>query len=393
MKNAIISFLRNKLFSKIYDAVLSHVKINYEKTIIVCLVIALASALTFTFLDLQGTDWDIAVIHLSSADAAPGETDPADAAVTETIQWRWGGFQIAACLSWFVFVFLIIVWGLLHVEKKNNRKAHFNERRRLDAWNAGFATELLSFVQGRNAIKKTPEDWRIPKSPKGRRIYLSRKAREMSSNILMQYNNICQVIGKYLERHICEKNREDIIHVSIKAFLDSENHRTKVVSFGLYNGNGHANGNSGGNVPASIMARLEEAYYIDADYAMQRITEASGQPAVFICSDIKKLIEYQKKPEASHDPAGKYRTPCSRQFNATIVVPIGIVHESSPDEFSVIGAVCVDTTNTYEDWKEHDSYEEQLMSFAAAIVAELLQHNIEEFKLLWDMMNEPEVEG
>ena len=119
----------------------------------------------------------------------------------------------------------------------------------------------------------------------------------------------------------------------------------------------------------------DSSYPLKEDYALKRVSGDKDNYRVFNCGDIEKFI----KTQDDADKYGKYRKPShiNRTYNATLVCPICYLQDS---RIILNGFICADTTSSYSEWDKHNSYEEELISFASSTISSLVHNNIREYE-------------
>lgn len=386
MWSSIKGWFWEKIWDRIFSSILGRIQINYQKLIQILLVIFFCAALILSFINLHEDGWDIAIIHsMPAAGSDAGETETID-----LIVHRWNWQLIAVIMAWIIAILLLLAYVMLRIEKKNNRIYHFTQRRRLDSENAKFPNSIYSYVQRHMSEKLKPDEWPLAGlQGQAYKNTVKAQATEMLNKHIEVYTELCKKIAAHIAEHVHEKNESDIIHVSIKAFLCGEDNRMKVVNMGQANSH-----------PNSMIEDVNiispnknwdnwrnEAYDISEDYVMQRIIQDKTNPQIFTCADLEAFKRANEK--SGNDRAGEYRIPPNnkREFKATIVCPVASIKENPADGYSIIGAICVDTTNKYDDWSEHDSYEELVVSFSSACIVSLFVHNIKEISRAFALLN------
>ena len=284
-----------------------------------------------------------------------------------------------------VGIFFFLGWLLLRVEKKNNAKTTIFKRRELQTEMAQQTNELLRIIHQYERDVLLPDIWKIPKGSDPSRIdtqSLNEAYNSFTKFILTEYRAICAFIVDIVYKHVQSINSDDNIHVSIKAF--SKNHYGKSIVFTL----GHDSRGKGG-VRVKPLDRgfdnwedmINAAYLLTDDYALYRVC-CDKRFRAFNCGDINTF----KRHQDDIDPFGRYRKPVhlTRDYNATLVCPVFYLSHGDPRP---IGAVCVDTTSTYNDWCQSNSYEEELLTFVSASISHLMMHNIDELNLAIKRLN------
>lgn len=282
---------------------------------------------------------------------------------------------------------LFFAWGILKSEKKSNLSLTRVKRRELQRDIARQSNELLGMIKSCEREFLIPTTWKFPSGPTAspKETQLLREAYDaMKVQILAEYERICDFIVQAVYEHVRMINSDDTVHVSIKAFTKGDKGEVRVMSFGHATRGKMAAVESPFDKAFKSWAEIDRASFpLSEDYALSRVCTEDRRYSVFCCGNIDEF----KANQDEGDSFGRYRRPAHllREYNATIVCPIYYIQS---DNIKPIGAICIDVTSAYEDWDNHGSYEENLLTFVSSAIAPMMRHNIEEFNWAASKLNE-----
>lgn len=272
-----------------------------------------------------------------------------------------------AVIAVLLFVLFFVEYVILLIEKNNNREKFSTqvnaEVRRKLKYISSFPSELLAITSSAELGMK--EEWIIP-SENGAG-YIINKIEKMKNVWMNQYEKVCELLFNLINDNIQSGCQEKVhINVSIKAFVNKglDEEKKSVFTMGRYTSE-----RRGTNKHPSWNTLIKDSHYVSDDYAFSYIVEKN---AVFICSDIEA---FRAKREGLDD-VQPYKTYSKRTFLATMVCPIAVM--VNDNEYEVVGAICLDIDQKYPDWKNHGSYEENIVCFVAQEIAPLVVHNMQE---------------
>lgn len=310
--------------------------------------------------------------------------------------------SLPSFLMMFTGIIDLIIWaayGLLCVEKKQNaevfrakidEKDAENRRKRREslAKNIRIANLLTAYVHQHDNSLIDNEKW-ISIQGNDKQLIAYRKI--VVTHYFKLFDDYCKKIISFIAPHIREINPDDTVNISIKLFFESATGTTKVICLGraLFEDNAQSLESVSERICDDWDKILSGSYAVTDDYALSLIMNPSSKHEVFRCGNIS---EYKKTVESvslrENTPKYRYRIPAdvTRNFNATLVCPILMYESISTGTYRVAGALCLDTTNSYSDWNTNQSFEENVISFAAACIAPLIEYSMKDLKTINDAM-------
>lgn len=325
--------------------------------------------------------------------------------------YRRARFDVILSIVFLIIAVFFGVNGLLACFERRKRQKQeikdnedlYMEFRKYAKTSSNYMLSIFDQIEKQETGTLASAGWKLPDNQDRIYGFVGKQFAILCANYSTWYKSFCDIIGKQVQEHIRRRpqNKDDAVNVSIKVIIPIKNSK-RLVTLGRYI-----------DIPSSSelnlissddsegiwrvkdgewLEKLSKTYSVDEDSVICKLSNYKYKSEVFYCGNLKAYKEKHDNPNEE-----QYRRPQSvkRDFNATIVCRISGKKTEQDHHYTVLGFICLDTTNTYEEWDTSKSFEENCICFAAKMIFPVLLHTYNEIQQIVELLNEynPEKEN